>query len=91
VVHTVHINTVLLHKDTNGGVDDHRNSHQQGWPTRGEEKNGYTIGIHGDRGPYVMVRVMDAIRRGGPVRCIRPKGIHFTAGFHDSGTVLQGG
>jgi len=83
VVHTVHNNIVLLRENTDGSVDDHRNSHQQGWPTRREEENGYTTGIHGDWGSGAVVCVVDAIRRGGATRCIRPEGLHLAVKLDD--------
>jgi len=89
MVHTIHNNIVLLRKHTNGGVDDHRNSHQQGWPTRREEENRYTIGVHGDRGSGAVVCVVDAIRRCGTAGCIRPEGVHLAVKLDDPGFVLQ--
>jgi len=87
-VHTVHNNIVLLREHTDDGVDDQRNSHQPGWSTRGEEENGYTTGVHGDRSSGAVVCVVDAIRGGCTVRRVRPEGLHLTVELNDPGVVL---
>jgi len=71
-------------------LGDQRNGRQPVRPGGGEEEDGDKTGICGGRGHPAVVRVVDAVRHGGPTRRIRSERVHHATEFDDPGGALQG-